>query len=190
MMANRRLAPAGGESAPRVGRRRSTAGSTLVESLSVTPLLLALIWLAWNLCWALFAKSSLQNAVDLGARAAVTGYLQYSQPNLMTTVAAVAEHAAPQFLTPHLACTTLGIQFYDQLGNAVSAPVSEGVVTVSVTSYPYTLIAPILAISKSADPSLPVGSIGPGISVTASRVSQPLDPLTNVTVGTWPSGCS
>lgn len=190
MMANCSPAAAAGECTRRVRRRRPTAGSSLIEAVYVTALLLALIWLTWNLCWALFAKSSLQMAVNMGARAAVTGQLQLGQPTLMTTVAAVAENAAPVFLTSHLACTSLYIQFYDGLGNAVAAPVNQGVVTVAVSGYPYTLIAPILALGSPVSRTQGGGTVGPTISVTASRVSQALDPLTNVTVGTWPSGCS
>lgn len=190
MKAKCSLGATAGEPARRVRGRRSTAGSSLIEAVFVTPFIFGLIWLAWNLCWALFAKSSLQVAVDLGARAAVTGLLQAGGTDLMTSVAGVAQKAAPVFLTHSRACSNLSIQFYDQTGTAVSAPVSQGIVTVSIAGYPYTLIAPIMSVEKAKIYTQPVATAGPGISVTASRVSQPLDPLTNVSVGTWPSGCS
>ncbi|MGA2115609.1 MAG: TadE/TadG family type IV pilus assembly protein [Bryobacteraceae bacterium] len=174
------------------GACRSRAGSALIEATFVSSILFGLIWLAWNLCWALFAKSSLQMAVDLAARAAVTGQLQLGGSTLMNTVALVAENAAPAFLSPQLACQTLNINFFDQNGNAVTAPVNLGVVTVSVQNYPYKLIAPIFAIGNGASNTQvsAVGSTGPSIFVSAARVSQACDPLNCPAVGTWPSGCS
>jgi Flp pilus assembly protein TadG len=131
----------------------------------------------------------LQNAVNWGARAAVTGQLQSGGTDLVTSIAHVAEANSSGFLTKTLACSTLQIQFYDGLGNAVAAPISQGVVTVSVTGFPYKLITPILTPGQASGTKR-VGSIGPSISVTASHISQPLDPLTNVTVGRWPAECN
>jgi hypothetical protein len=157
----------------------------MVEAVFVTALLLGLIWLAWNLCWVLFAKARIQMAVNLAARAAVTGQLQLGAADLKNTVAKVAENAAPEFLTPHLACQTLNINFYDQSGNSVSAPVNLGVVTVSVQNYPYTLLTPIFAAGKGGQVSA-VGTTAAGIWVSSSRVSQACDPLNCPAVGSWP----
>ena len=130
----------------------------LVEATFVSVVLFGLIWLAWNLCWVLFAASRMQMAVSLAARAAVTGQLQFGAANLENSIALVAENAAPEFLTPHLACQTLNINFYDQNGNSSAAPVNLraplvnlGVVTVSVQNYPYALLAPIFAIGNGAN---------------------------------------
>jgi len=166
---------------------RSTAGQALVEATFVTILLFGLIWLAWNLCWVLFAKARMQMAVNLAARAAVTGQLQYGAADLKNTIAKAAENAAPEFLTPHLACKTLNINFFDGSGNSIAAPINLGVVSVSVQNYPYTLIAPIFAPTKGGNGQVSaVGSSGAAIWVTASRVSQACDPLNCPPVGTWP----
>jgi hypothetical protein len=132
----------------------------------------------------------MQMAVDLAARAAVTGQLQLGGTNLMNTIALVAENATPEFLSPHLACQTLKINFFDQNGNASTAPVNLGVVTVSVQNYPYALIAPIFAIGNGASKTQvsAVGSTGGLIWVSASRASQACDPLNCPAVGTWPPG--
>lgn len=159
----------------------------MIEATFVTAILLGLIFLAWNVCWALFAKSSMQMAVDQAARAAVTGQLQLGGTTLYNTVALVAENNAPAFLSPHLACQTLNISFYDQNGNVSTAPVNNGVVTVSVQNYPLTLIAPIFVLGSPAN-SRAVGSTGGAIWVSASRVSQACDPLNCPPVGTWPPG--
>ena len=164
----------------------------LVEATFVSVVLFGLIWLAWNLCWVLFAASRMQMAVSLAARAAVTGQLQFGAANLENSIALVAENAAPEFLTPHLACQTLNINFYDQNGNSSAAPVNLGVVTVSVQNYPYALLAPIFAIGNGANNTRvsAVGSTGASIWVSASRVSQACDPLNCPAVGTWPpSSC-
>jgi Flp pilus assembly protein TadG len=157
----------------------------MVEAVFTLTILLGLIWLAWNLCWALFAKSRMQQAVDIAARAAVTGQLAYGQTTLMNTIAQAAEHASPEFLTAHLGCQTLQINFFDQSGNSVSAPVDSGIVRVSVQSYPYILLAPIF--STTSRPQA-VGSVGAQIWVSAARVSQACDPLNCPPVGTWPPG--
>ena len=167
---------------------RSRAGSVLVEATFVSVILFGLIWLAWSLCWALFAKSRMQMAVDLAARTAVTGQLQLGATDLKHTIALVAENTAPEFLSPHLACQTLNINFFDQNGAAVSAPVNLGVVTVSVQNYPYALIAPIFAIGKGAANTQisGVGTAAASIWVSASQVSQACDPLNCPPVGSWP----
>jgi Flp pilus assembly protein TadG len=172
---------------PRAPRR---AGNALVEASFVSVIFFGLIWLAWNLCWVLFAASRMQMAVNLAARAAVTGQLQLGGADLKNTIALVAENAAPEFLSPHLACQTLNINFFDQNGNASAAPVNLGVVTVSVQNYPYQLIAPIFAIGQGSSNTQvsAVGSTGAQIWVSASRVSQACDPLNCPAVGTWPPG--
>lgn len=159
----------------------------MLEATFVTLLLFGLIWLAWNLCWVLFAKARIQMAVNLAARAAVTGQLQLGAADLKNTIADVAENAAPEFLTPHLACQTLNINFFDQSGNSIAAPIDLGVVTVSVQNYPYTLLAPIFAVGSGANGQVsPVGSTGAAMWVSASRVSQSCDRLNCPPVGTWP----
>jgi hypothetical protein len=126
-------------------------------------------------------------AVNLAARAAVTGQLQYSASDLKNTIALVAENAAPGFLTAHLACQTLKINFYDQSGNSVSAPVDLGVVTISVQNYPYTMLTPIMVSGKNGNgETTPVASSGASMWVSASRVSQSCNPLNCPPVGTWP----
>jgi hypothetical protein len=168
-------------------RARTKAGQALLEATFVTVLLFGLIWLAWNLCWVLFAKARIQMAVNLGARAAVTGQLQLGAADLKNTIAQVAENAAPEFLTPHLACQTLNINFYDQSGNSIAAPIDLGVVTVSVQNYPYTLLSPIFSVGSGANGQVsPVGSTGAAMWVSASRVSQSCDRLSCPPVGTWP----
>jgi Flp pilus assembly protein TadG len=189
MISNRRKQQTGGtivEFPTRDLRRRR--GSVLVEATFVSAILFGLIWLAWDLCWVLFAASRMQMAVNLAARAAETGQLQLGGTTLKGTIALVAENAAPEFLSATLACQSLKINFYDQSGNAVSAPVNLGVVTVSVQNYPSHLIAPIFAIGKGTQNSQvsAVGSAGAAISVSASRVSQACDPLNCPAVGTWP----
>jgi len=169
---------------PRNRRRR---GNVLIEATFTIVLLLGMIWLAWNLCWVLYAKSRMQQAVDDAARAAVTGQLQYGQTTLMNTIAQVAEHSSPEFLTSTLACQTLHINFFDQNGNSVSAPVNLGIVRVSVQAYPYTLLAPIVDTKGGVSA---VNSTGTAqIWVSASRVSQACNPLSCPAVGTWPPSC-
>jgi len=168
-------------------RTRRIAGQALVEATFVTVILFGLIWLSWNLCWVLFAKARIQMAVSVAARAAVTGQLQYGASDLKNTIALVAENTAPGFLSAHLACKTLNINFYDQNGNSVSAPVNLGVVTVSVQNYPYTLLTPILVSGKKGTGQVSaVGSTGPSMWVSSSRVSQSCNPLNCPPVGTWP----
>ena len=168
-------------------KTRPTAGQAMVEAVFVTALLLGLIWLAWNLCWVLFAKARLQMAANLAARAAVTGQLQLGAADLKNTIAKVAENAAPEFLTAHLACQTLNINFYDSNGNSVSAPVNLGVVTVSIQNYPYTLLTPIFSVEKGSNGQVSAaGSTGAAIWVSSSRVSQACDPLNCPAVGSWP----
>jgi Flp pilus assembly protein TadG len=161
----------------------------MLETVFIIALLFGLIWLAWDLCWALFAKSRLQMAVNVAARAAVTGQLEDGAADLKSTIALVAENAAPEFLSAHLACRTLNINFYDQSGNPVSAPVDLGVVTVSVQNYPFTLLTPIFSMGASG-PSTAAGTAASAIWVSSSRVSQACDPLNCPAVGTWPpSSC-
>lgn len=167
---------------------RSRRGSAAVEAALVFGVLFGLIWLAWDLCWVLFATSRMQMAVNLAARAAVTGQLQLGGTSLDNTIALVAENAAPEFLSAHLACETLHINFYDQNGNASAAPVSLGVVTVSVQNYPFHLITPIFAPGAGANSVSAVGSAGASIWASATRVSQACDPLNCPAVGTWPPG--
>jgi Flp pilus assembly protein TadG len=167
-------------------RKARTRGNVLVESAFIVVLLFGMIWLAWNLCWVLYAKSRLQLAVNEAARAAVTGQLQFAAADLRNTIAQVAEHTSPEFLTAHLACQTLHIDFFDQNGNASAAPVQLGVVRVSVQNYPYTLLTPIVDTKGSV---AAVGSTGTAnISVSASRVSQACNPLNCPPVGSWPPG--
>lgn len=166
--------------------QRHRAGNVLLESTFIIVLLLGMIWLAWNLCWVLYAKSRMQQAVNDAARAAVTGELQYSAADLKNTIAQVAEHSSPEFLTAHLACQTLHIDFFDQNGNTTAAPVSLGVVRVSVQNYPYTLLTPIVDPNGYA---APVGSSNTAaIWVSAARVSQACNPLNCPPVGSWPPG--
>ena len=158
-----------------------------MEATFVTILLFGLIWLAWNLCWVLFAKARIQMAVNLGARAAVIGQLQYGATDIQNTIAKVAENAAPEFLTPRLACQTLNIDFFDQNGNSITAPINNGVVTVSVQNYPYTLLTPIFAPTKGGKGQVSAGgTAGAAMWVSASRVSQACDPLNCPPIGTWP----
>jgi Flp pilus assembly protein TadG len=173
--------------AGRLHKARSEAGQAVVEATFVTILLFGLIWLAWNLCWVLFAKARMQAAVTLAARAAVTGQLQYGASDLKNTIAKVAENAAPEFLSAHLACETLQINFYDQSGNSVTAPINNGVVSVSVQNYPYTLLTPIFVPAKGSNGQVSAaGSAGAAMWVSASRVSQACDPLNCPPIGTWP----
>jgi Flp pilus assembly protein TadG len=172
--------------AARSRKARRRAGNVLVESSFIIVLLLGLIWLAWNLCWVIYAKSRLQLAVNEAARAGVTGQLQHSAADLKNTIAQVAETSAPEFLTATLACQTLHIEFFDQNGAAVNAPVELGVVRVSVQGYPYKLLTPIV------DPKGGVYAAGStnsaSIYVSASRVSQACNPLNCPPVGSWPPG--
>jgi Flp pilus assembly protein TadG len=171
---------------PKFRKARRRAGNVLIEATFTITLLLGMIWLAWNLCWVLYAKSRMQQAVDDAARAAVTGQLQLAATDLKNTIAQVAEADAPEFLTAHLACQTLHIDFFDQNGAAVSAPVNLGVVRVSVQNYPYKLLTPIV------DPNGSVTAAGSSSSaaiwVSASRVSQACNPLNCPPVGSWPPG--
>lgn len=168
----------------RKARRR--AGNVLIESSFIIVLLFGMIWLAWNLCWVLYAKSRMQLAVNEAARAAVTGQLQLGGADLKNTIALVAEHASPEFLTAHLACQTLHIDFFDQNGAATTAPVELGVVRVSVQNYPYTLLTPIVDPRGSVSAAGSTGSAS--IWVSASRVSQACNPLSCPPVGSWPPG--
>jgi Flp pilus assembly protein TadG len=167
----------------RAGNGRRRAGSALVEASFISVLLFGMIWLAWNLCWVLFAKSRMQQAVNDAARAGVTGQLQLGAADLKNTIALVAEKSTPEFLTPTLACQTLHIDFFDQNGNAISAPVELGVVRVSVQNYPYKLLTPIVDPTGSVSA---VGSTGASMWVSASRVAQACDPLNCPPVGSWP----
>ena len=156
----------------------------MLETAFTFPLLLGLIWLAWNLCWVLFAQSRMQQAVNDASRAAVTGQTQFGATDLKNTIAQVAEHTAPEFLTPRLACQSLHIEFFDQSGTAVAAPVDQGIVRVSVQNYPYTLLTPIFTTNSVQG----VGTTGARVWVSAARVSQACDPLNCPPVGTWPPG--
>jgi Flp pilus assembly protein TadG len=167
-------------------KARRTAGNVLVEATFTIVLLLGMIWLAWNLCWVLYAKSRMQQAVNDAARAAVTGQLQFSAADLKNTIAQVAENSAPEFLTATLACQTLHIDFFDKNGNAVTAPVDLGVVRVSVQNYPYKLLTPIVDPNGSVSAAGSTGSAS--IWVSAARVSQACNPLSCPPVGSWPPG--
>ena len=175
-----------GISTSRRRRARGRSGNVLVEATFTITLLLGMIWLAWNLCWVLYAKSRLQLAVNEAARAGVTGQLQYTAADLKNTIAQVAENTAPEFLTPTLACQTLHISFFDQNGNAVSAPVNLGVVQVSVQNYPYKLLTPIVDPKGSVSAAGSTGTAA--IWVSAARVSQACNPLSCPPVGSWPPG--
>ena len=165
-------------------RARRQAGNTLLESTFIMVLMLGLIWLAWNLCWVMHAQSRMQYAVNEAVRAAVTGQLQYGAADLKNTIAQVAEHSSPEFLTATKACQSLHIDFFDQNGNTVTAPVNLGVVRVSVQGYPYALLAPIIDRGEA----LAVASAQAQIFVSASRVSQACNPLNCPPVGSWPPG--
>jgi Flp pilus assembly protein TadG len=171
---------------PQCRKARRQAGNVLVEATFTIVLLLGMIWLAWNLCWVLYAKSRIQQAVNNAARAAVTGQLQYTATDLKNTIAQVAENSAPEFLTATLACQTLHISLFDQNGNAVSAPVNLGVVQVSVQNYPYKLLTPIVDPNGTASAAGSTGTAS--IYVSASRVSQACNPLNCPPVGSWPPG--
>ena len=134
---------------PRDGRSR--AGSVLVEATFVSVILFGLIWLAWSLCWALFAKSRMQMAVRSG------------RSNRGNRTTPIGRHGSQAHHRPGgrkhragvpVAPSCLSDSEHKLLRSERELPSplrsTSGVVTVSVQNYPYALIAPIFAIGKGA----------------------------------------
>ena len=126
-------------------------GSQLVEAGLVLLPLFALLFIAMDAAWAAFVKATLEHAVREGVRYAVTGQTS-GQSGQVASIEAFVKDRALGLLDGDQA-GTLSVEFLDPvtLTQATIAPVNQGgnLVTVSVTNYSVTPLAPLL---RSNDP--------------------------------------
>ena len=103
---------------------------------------LALGFLVLDTGWTMFVKATLQNAVQEGARYAVTGQVSAGLGQV-ASVKAVVQSASLGFLTGTKA-GTLSVQFLDGVSlKPTNSNIGGNLVQVSITNYPLQPLAPL-----------------------------------------------
>ena len=128
--------------------KHSERGNTLIESSAILLLMLGLLFLVVDLSLALFAKATLQQAVQAGVRFAVTEQLGSGQSYMNDSIVQVVQQNALGMLNGSNGACKISINYFNPVTGAASTGDGGDVVEVSVTSFNYTPIG----ILKSASP--------------------------------------
>lgn len=142
-------------------RRKAERGDVLMEATATCLLLFGLLFLLIDVSLALFAKATLQEAVQAGVRYAVTEQLGSGQSYLNDSIVQVVQQHAAGLLNGSNGACKIAINYLNPVTGLASAGSGGDVVEVSVVGYNYTPVG----ILKSAGP----------IAITASS-SDVLEP--------------
>jgi len=114
--------------------------------------LLAFLFLIMDIAWICFAQSSLQHAVQVGVRAAVSGYVPTGTTHQDTYLKTIVRQNAMGFLAGDDGMNAISISYYDPAN--LSSPLSGtgsnsggNVIEISVKNVPVSTLGPILRAS-------------------------------------------
>jgi Flp pilus assembly protein TadG len=128
--------------------RSREAGSQMIEFSLVLLPLLAFVFLIMDVAWICFAQASIQHAVQVGVRAAVTNTLPSAASSMTSYVKSVVQNNAMGFLNGPDGLDKITITYFDpsSLKAAVSASRTAGgnVIQVSVSNVTVNALGPIL----------------------------------------------
>ena len=108
-----------GISSPRCGTRRPS-GTTLVEACFVLLVFLGFIFLIFDISWGIFAKVTLQHAVRMGVRYAVTSQTAVSggtQLGQVASIKQVVQRESMGFLKSSDLSSYVTVSFYSVSSN-------------------------------------------------------------------------
>ena len=111
--------------------------------------LLAFLFLIMDIAWICFAQSSLQHAVQVGVRAAVSGYVPAGTAHQDAYLKNIVQQNAMGFLAGDEGLNSISIAYYDSsnLSKALSGSGSNAggnVIEISVNHVPVSTLGPIL----------------------------------------------
>ena len=129
-------------------RKNTQRGNAMLEGTAVILLMFGLMFLLIDLGLALFAKSTLQEAVQAGVRFAVTDRLGSGQAYLNDSIVQVVQQNSLGMLNGANGACQISINYRNPVTGQPSNGAGGDVVEVSVVGYTY---API-GILKSASP--------------------------------------
>ncbi len=133
---------------------RGETGSQIVEFGLVLLPLMAFLFLIIDVAWMCFAQSTLQHAVQVGVRAAVTGYVPSGASGQDAYVKSVVQQNAMGFLNGPTGLDEITINYFSPANLSLSlsgsgSNVGGNVIQVSVTNVPVNALGPILRDSSS-----------------------------------------
>jgi Flp pilus assembly protein TadG len=118
---------------------RDEAGSQIVELGLVLIPLIGVVFLILDIAWVCFAQESLQHAVQVGVRAAITGS---AAPDSIKTV---VQTNAMGFLAGPAGLNCITVKCLDAANVTSSATCSGGnIVEVAVQNVPVSLLGPVI----------------------------------------------
>jgi hypothetical protein len=133
---------------PRRPLRGSRKGSEVVELCLVLLPMMALLFLFLDIAWAVFARSTLQNAVRSGARYAVTGTTQAGTGHI-NSIKSVVQTNSIGILAGQKGLDAIQVRFYspETFTDISGLPGANGggnLVEVSVEGFPWLPLAPVM----------------------------------------------
>lgn len=124
-------------------------GSELIEFGLVLLPLMAFVFLIMDVAWICFAQASLQHAVQMGVRSAVTGYLPPGVSGQDAYVKSIVQQNAMGFLAGDNGLKEITISYFNpsNLTTPITGAGSNGggnVIEVAVKNVPVSTLGPIL----------------------------------------------
>ncbi|HTT61634.1 MAG TPA: TadE/TadG family type IV pilus assembly protein [Bryobacteraceae bacterium] len=129
-------------------RRHAQRGAAMLEGTAIILLMFGLIFLVVDLALALFTKATLQQAVQAGARFAVTTRLAPGQSYLNDSIVQVVQQNSLGMLNGPSGACKIAISYTNPITGQASTGNAGDVVEVSVVGYKYKPIG----ILKSSNP--------------------------------------
>jgi hypothetical protein len=127
---------------------KDETGSEIIEFGLVLLPLLAFLFLIMDIAWICFAQSSLQHAVQMGVRAAVSGYVPAGTAHQDTYLKNIVQRNAMGFLAGQEGLDAISIAYYDpsNLSKALTGLGSNAggnVVEITVKNVPVSTLGPL-----------------------------------------------
>ena len=133
-----------------VRANKNEAGSQIIEFGLVLLPLLAFLFLIMNIAWMCFSQASLQHAVQMGVRAAVTGAVPSSYSGQDSYIKSIVQKNAMGFLSGWTGLSKITVTYYlptnlSQAVTGVGSNVGGNVIQVSVTNVSVGSLGPIMS---------------------------------------------
>jgi hypothetical protein len=133
----------------RINQFKDETGSEIIEFGLVLLPLLGVLFLIMDIAWICFAQSSLQHAVQVGVRAAVSGYVPAGTAHQDTYLKKIVQQNAMGFLAGDDNLNAISVNYYDaaNLSKPLTGSGSNAgghVVEISIKNIPVSTLGPIL----------------------------------------------
>jgi Flp pilus assembly protein TadG len=133
---------------PSVRVHREETGSQVIEFGLVLLPLMAFVFLIIDVAWICFAQASIQHAVQVGVRAAVTNTLPNGAASMTSYVKSIVQQNAMGFLNGSAGLDKIAVTYLDPTTLKTAASVSRtaggNVIQVSVSDVTVNALGPIL----------------------------------------------